>query len=171
MTYVNPTMQTQLGGLLQCSWISAVALVVSLVSPAYAGEPPTDWIDPATGHRVIRLSTEPGTKSLYFHQYPFSADGNWMVMTKPRGLAAVNLQTREVKSLVEGRVQMLMTGRKTGDAFYLQGDEVQAVSFESAETRTVARIPSEYRWPSIAVNANETLLVGGCQGSHRTKQT
>ena len=29
---------------------------------------PTEWIDPDTGHRVIRLSREPGTASLYFHQ-------------------------------------------------------------------------------------------------------
>src|SRR5262249_28481893 len=30
-----------------------------------ADEPPTDWIEPATGHRVIRLSRDPGTASFY----------------------------------------------------------------------------------------------------------
>src|SRR5438309_1746134 len=29
---------------------------------------PSDWVDPATGHRVIRLSGEEGGSSLYCHQ-------------------------------------------------------------------------------------------------------
>src|SRR5689334_7813148 len=29
---------------------------------------PREWIDPDTGHRVIRISNEPGTQSMYFHQ-------------------------------------------------------------------------------------------------------
>ena len=31
-------------------------------------EPPTEWVDADTGHRVVRLSREPGSASLYFHQ-------------------------------------------------------------------------------------------------------
>ena len=42
---------------------------------------PTEWIDPDTGHRVIRLSREPGTASLYFHQNAYSADGKKLVVT------------------------------------------------------------------------------------------
>ena len=34
---------------------------------AAAAAPPTDWIDPDTGHRIVRLSKEPDTASLYFH--------------------------------------------------------------------------------------------------------
>src|SRR5262249_2575366 len=37
-----------------------------------ANEPPREWIDPSTGHRVIRLSTEPGSSSLYFHQNAYT---------------------------------------------------------------------------------------------------
>jgi len=32
----------------------------------------TDWVDPDTGHRIVRLSVEPGTLSLYFHQNAFT---------------------------------------------------------------------------------------------------
>lgn len=32
---------------------------------APADDPPREWIEPATGHRVIRLSDQPGTASLY----------------------------------------------------------------------------------------------------------
>jgi hypothetical protein len=44
---------------------------------------PTEWIDPDTGHRVIRLSREDGTASLYFHQNAYSADGKKLVVTNP----------------------------------------------------------------------------------------
>ena len=29
--------------------------------------PPTSWVDPDTGHRVIRLTREPGSDSFYFN--------------------------------------------------------------------------------------------------------
>jgi len=38
-----------------------IALFVSIVR---AQEPPREWIDPDTGHRVIRLSAEPDSASL-----------------------------------------------------------------------------------------------------------
>src|SRR5215475_3949455 len=76
-------------------------------------ELPTEWIDPDTGHRVVRLSREPGTASLYFHQNAYSADGKKLVVTNPHGIAAINLATREIEQVVEGRVNVLVTGRKT----------------------------------------------------------
>src|SRR5476649_1773609 len=73
-----------------------------------ADEPPTDWIDPDTGHRVIRLSREPGTASLYFNQNAYTADGKKIIVTTPGGgIAAIDLQTREVKPLVPGPVSVL----------------------------------------------------------------
>ena len=53
-----------------------------------ADEPPTDWIDPATGHRVIRLSQDPGTASLYFHQNAYTDSGDKLFVTiasRPQG--------------------------------------------------------------------------------------
>ncbi len=66
-----------------------------------AAEPPVEWIDPDTGHRVVRLSQQPGTASLYFHQYPYSADGRtvWYDLQTPKSgvfwLAGVDLETGE----------------------------------------------------------------------------
>jgi hypothetical protein len=51
-----------------------------------AEDPPRDWIEPATGHRVVRLSDRPGTASLYFHQNPYTASGDTMVVSTPDGL-------------------------------------------------------------------------------------
>ena len=63
-----------------------------------AEPPPKEWIDKDTGHRVIRLSDEPNTQSLYFHQYSFSPDGKKLVFTSPTGIYQVDLQTREKSS-------------------------------------------------------------------------
>ncbi len=72
----------------------AAAVCVIGFWPCAAEEPPREWIEPATGHRVIRLSREPGTSSLYFHQnavdltkhnyelepnVTFTPDGKWVV--------------------------------------------------------------------------------------------
>lgn len=77
-----------------------------------AGEPPTEWVDPATGHRVIRLSREPGSASLYFHQNAYSADGKKLIITTRSGLSAVDLQSREIEPLVQGNVRVLTDGSR-----------------------------------------------------------
>jgi hypothetical protein len=41
--------------------------------PAAPATPPREWIDPATGFRIVRLSDERGSESLYFHQNAYTA--------------------------------------------------------------------------------------------------
>src|ERR1700733_13098952 len=80
---------------------------------------PTEWIDPDTGHRVIRLSREDGTQSLYFNQNAYTADGKILIgATAGGGIATINLATREVRPLVSGPVSVLVAGHKTGDIYY-----------------------------------------------------
>src|SRR5262245_55678369 len=69
--------------------ISLLALTVAAAARAQA--PPTDWIDPATGHRVIRLSGEEGGSSLYFHQNTYSPRGDKFIFTTRAGIVAVDL--------------------------------------------------------------------------------
>jgi oligogalacturonide lyase len=105
-------------------WLSLILSAAYLVGSARsAEEPPTEWIEPTTGHRVVRLSREPESASLYFHQNPFSADGKKMVFTSPSGIWTVNLETRELAQVVKGRVAILTTGRKTGDVYYMRRPE------------------------------------------------
>ena len=77
-----------------------------------ADQPPTDWIDPDTGHRIVRLSPQPGSESLYFHQNACTADGDKMVITTPQGIATVNLKTRKVEQIVPdaGKISGLVVG-------------------------------------------------------------
>jgi oligogalacturonide lyase len=124
-------------------------------------EPPTEWVDPATGHRVVRLSREPGSASLYFHQHAYSADGKKLVITTPSGLSTVNLQTRKIEQVVPGNVRVLMTGRKSGNIYYVRRRAVYATDLDTRATREVATIPPDLgSGGNIAVNADETLLVG-----------
>ena len=48
-------------------WMIATAVLCAAV-PAVCQEPPHTWIDPDTGHRIVRLTDEPGSASLYFNQ-------------------------------------------------------------------------------------------------------
>src|SRR5438876_5918024 len=87
-------------------------------------EIPREWIDPDTGHRVIRLSDEPGSASLYFHQNPYTADGRKLLITVPNGLATIDLKTRAIERIVDGRVNVIIAGRKTGSIYYVKSGTV-----------------------------------------------
>jgi oligogalacturonide lyase len=140
-----------------------LGLAVASAGPQAA--PPTEWIEPATGHRVIRLSREPGTASLYFHQNAYSADGRKLVVTTPGGLATIDLKTREIDAVVTGRVGVLVTGRKTGQIYYtkrIANDLVVfAADLDTGAAREVAKLPPDLgQGGNLTVNADETMLVG-----------
>lgn len=126
-------------------------------------DPPREWIDPETGHRVIRLSDEPGSASLYFHQNPYTPDGKKVLITVPNGLATVDLKTRKIERIVEGRVNVIIAGHKTGNIYYVKQGVVYATDPNTKQTREVAKLPQQPEGTSIGVNtvnADETLLAG-----------
>jgi oligogalacturonide lyase len=133
---------------------------------ATASSAPTEWIDPDTGHRVIQLSTEPGSESLYFNLNPFTPDGKRMVITTSNGIAMVNLETRAVEKLLEGRVHIIMVGHKTGKIYFGQikienGVTNRLVCALDPNTKTVQQILKLSRGQEVStVNADETLLAG-----------
>ena len=123
-----------------------------------AGEPPESWIDPDTGHRVIRLTREPGSASLYFNQNGYTADGKKLVYTTPDGISTLELATRETKQVVHGRARMIDAGRKTPRIYYTRDGAVFFTNVETMETRKIATLPR--RGNIATVNADETLLAG-----------
>jgi len=139
--------------------ISIVALIAAACL-ATAEEPPREWVDPATHHRIIRLSDDPGSASLYFHQNAYTAAGDLMVFTTPHGLSVVDLKSRRIRSLVEGRVSHVVVGRQTRQVFYFRDDTVYATNLDTGQTRAVATQPGLRTGSGLAVNANETLLAG-----------
>src|SRR5438876_87109 len=91
--------------------------LASLSLTAVAAEPPSEWIEP-TGHRVVRLSREPGSASLYFHQNAYTASGDKMIISTREGLSTINLKTREIEPVVEGRAGQVVVGRKSRQVYY-----------------------------------------------------
>lgn len=138
----------------------AAGLAFALASRA-AEDPPTEWIEPATGHRVIRLSREGGTASLYFHQNPYTAAGDKMVVTTRSGLAVIDLRSRDVIPLAEGRAGNVIVGRQSRQVFYTRDGAVFATHVDTKGTREILKLPPALRRPSgFAINADETLLAG-----------
>src|SRR5687767_11634410 len=73
---------------------AALLLCLTAATPLRApDDPPTDWIDPDTGHRVIRLSVEPGSQTLYFHDNAYTPDGDKYVFSSPSGIMLVDVTT------------------------------------------------------------------------------
>jgi oligogalacturonide lyase len=103
-----------------------------------------EWIDPDTGHRVIRLSREDGTQILYFNQNAYTADGKKLIVTTAGGgIATIDRASRELKSLVAGGASVRVAGHKTGDVFYTRradgaqsgGTVVYATNVDTGMTR------------------------------------
>src|SRR5688572_13547046 len=99
-------------------------LAVTTMAQEAPKDLPKEWIDPDTGRRVVRLTDEPGSQSLYFHQNPYTATGDKMVFTSPTGLYAYDFKSGKSQLLVEGRVGSLVVGPKTRHAYYFKGDSV-----------------------------------------------
>ena len=106
----------------------------------------------------MRLTDEPGSASLYFNQNGYTADGKKMVYTTPEGISVLDLETHAAKSVVKGRVQVIVTGHKTQNVYYRKGDEIFATNVDTLETRRIAKLPP--RGSVATVNADETLLAG-----------
>ena len=147
----------------------ALPLILVLAAPAIAvaADLPVDWIDPDTGHRVIRLSKEDGTMSLYFNQNAYTPDGKKLIVTTPGGsISTITLATREIKELVPGPVSVIMAGHKTGDVYYTKREgggrggpaTIYAVAVNTGVSREVVKLPPGRNISYI--NADETLGVG-----------
>lgn len=129
---------------------------------------PREWVDPATGHRVRRLSGDGGGKSLYFHQNAYSPDGDLLLFEAPGGLSTVHLETGEIRLVVPrgqyrgGGSSGVEVGRRTPTVYYSDRDEegvvVRSMHLRTGETRDVARLPRGAGFN--AVNADDNRLVG-----------
>ena len=73
------------------AFIFLVAVASAALQTPPAGQ--REWIDPATGHRVVRLSDERGSQTLYFHDNAFSAAGDKMMMLTPKGVGVIDVAT------------------------------------------------------------------------------
>jgi oligogalacturonide lyase len=152
-------------------WWACAGLACLLGEASGAAEPgsrPSDWIDPATGHRVVRLSEQAGTRSIYFHQNSITPDGRFILVEMKDGVGVIEIATRRNTRLVEGKARALFVGRKTGLIYFSRGENsgrpeqqkgigIFTVQATGGKPKRIALIQQG----SIgSVNADETLLLG-----------
>jgi oligogalacturonide lyase len=147
--------------------IAGAAAAATPLTPQPASAPPREWIEPSTGHRVIRLSNEPRTASLYFHQNPYTARGDLLVVSTPGGLSTIALpppagagERPRVTPLVSGRISKLVVGRRTRQAYYVDSGAVFGVDLDSRAVRKITADPRLSTGSGFGLSADELTLAG-----------
>src|SRR5579862_3987297 len=137
-------------------------LLFSLFSPVQSqetSEPPTDWVDPDTGHRVIRLSGPGGGSSLYFHQNTYTPEGDKLIFNSKGAIVAVDLTTLGVKppqvEVVLQGANAIAMARKTREVYFSKGKGggIYAVHVDTKAVREVKNAVGG------TINADETFSV------------
>jgi oligogalacturonide lyase len=147
-------------------FLALISLAVGILVTGARAQTSSEWTDPDTGHRVVQLSTEPGSESLYFNLNPFTPDGRKMVITTPEGIATVDLQSHQVETILPGRNHVIMVGHKTGQIYYVNNEVADGVTNRvicaiDPATKAVRRLLTLVRGQEVStVNADETLLGG-----------
>ena len=104
---------------------------------------PKSWTDPDTGHKIVRLTDEPGSASLYFNQNGYTADGKNLVYTTPNGISVLDLEKKEARQVVEGRVRLIDAGRKNQRVYYIRDGAAFWTDIDSGETRRIGALPAQ----------------------------
>ncbi len=109
--------------------------------------PPKTWMDKDTGHRVTRLTDEPGSASFYFNVNGYTPDGTEMVCTTPEGINVLNLGTHATRNVVKGKVRTMEVGHKTPTIFYIKSDDnaIYKTNLNTGETKMLAKVPPRGR--------------------------
>ncbi len=143
---------------------------------------PNEWIDSATGHRVVKLTRQKNTSNLsfYFHNHPFignkmvyySSDKNNLAGITKQETSSVNSRNKQLhmldlKTLESTQLtfhQKPMNGEivhaKSGNVFYQIQDTVFSVNAITRKTNLVYVFKNGYRGAVAAVNANGKYLAG-----------
>ena len=157
---------------------------------------PDEWIDKATGHKVIRLTRRPGINlSFYFHNNPFA--GNKMVFygsnerqkenypgelkQKAQEIYNLNVRNKQLYSVDLSNLQVeqlthqanSMTGEivhaPSGTAYYQIQDSVFSVNLVTKKETLVYIFPPDFKAGITTINADGTLL-GGAYASPQEKE-
>jgi oligogalacturonide lyase len=139
--------------------LAGLLLALTLAdSGARAQNPPTDWIDAATGHRVIRLSGDGGGSSLYFHQNAYTPKGDKFIFDTRAGIAAIDLTKLGKEAIKEEVVvpeaRAISTAWRTPDVYYRKSGALYATNLETKAERKVTTARGS------VINADETLVIG-----------
>lgn len=145
-------------------WMIAVAMITACASVTVQEQPPTDWTDADTGHRVVRLTDAAGGSTLYFHDNAFSPSGDTLMFNTPNGIAVVDVAKIGTDGgkpeIVAPAARGGYFARRTREIYFNQAPAsggrgtaaVKAVNVDTRQIRDVVHARG-------LVNADETLSV------------
>src|SRR3954452_24277656 len=153
---------------------------VALSTNSSVQEPPKTWVDNDTGHRLTRLTAEPGSSGFYFNINAYSPDGKLMAYNAPDGIRVLELESMRSRLIVPnppqprdarsgtpgfiGGVHAIVVGRKTNSIFFSKADPAtkQSTIYKVDMYTGVAKqlVTPPPRASLATVNADETLGVG-----------
>jgi oligogalacturonide lyase len=160
----------------------AIASLAGILLPSASAQTlPRSWVDKDTGHRVIRLTDEPGSSGFYFNVNAYSPDGRLMAYDAPDGIHVLDLTTMKTRLLIanpprpagavrgtpawfRGGAHAIVVGRKTNSVFFSKFDPdtklntVYKADMYSGEVTKLVTLPP--RASVVTVNADETLGAG-----------
>ena len=120
-------------------------------------EPPKEWVDRDTRHRVVRLSEEPDSRSLYFHQNAYTQDGR-LIFSSTNGIFAVDLQTRVIEKLVAAPAKIVQVGKKVGRVYFTRSHAFYSLDLPTRTEKKLFELPPH--WGISTINCDETLAAG-----------
>src|SRR6476469_2054966 len=135
------------------SWLMATTIALALT--ASQSQDKLEWIDPDTGHRIVRLTDTAGGSTLYFHDNAFSPEGDTLMFNTPNGIAVVNVAkigNAELKPELVAQGRGGYFARRSRDIYFTNGNTISAVD---SETRRVREVPHARG----LINADETLAL------------
>lgn len=134
-------------------------LIASSLRLSAQEPPPRDWIDPVTGHRIIRLSGDEGGSSLYFHQNTYTPQGDKLVFDTKAGIVAIDvtkLGQEPVKpELIVPDARVISVAWRTPDVYYRKDGKLMAANIHTKATREITTMASR----SAVINADETFVI------------
>jgi oligogalacturonide lyase len=147
-------------------WVFAAATLTAGLFGVQAPAP-ADWIDPDTGHRVVRLTGDAGGSTLYFHDNAFSPEGDVLMFNTPAGIAVVDVAKIGAAGLQPAVAAAGGRGgyfaRRSREIYYATGGArgggpLMAVNIDTKQSR-------EVRYARGLVNADGTLSVAKNAGA------
>jgi oligogalacturonide lyase len=168
--------------------VPAASLFLLLPLAAQDKTPPKTWVDKDTGHRIYRLTDEPGSSALYFNFDAYTPDGRQMVYSSPAGIHLLDLTTRQTRLLVPASAapagaapgerrpgrRVLAVGRATGAVYFSEMSPEGLSTIYSADSTTGAvrkLVTLPPRATVVTINADETLASGTyVEGDHAAEE-
>jgi oligogalacturonide lyase len=145
------------------NWLIVGAIAAAIVQTAAPKQQPREWIDPDTGHRVVRLTEAGGGSTLYFHDNAFSPNGDTLMFNTPNGIAIVDtakIGSPDLAPQIVARGRGGYFGRRTREVYFNQatpgqGPGVSSVGAVNVDTKQIRTVP----YARGLINADETLSV------------